>query len=104
MIIYLILGVGPKPVSAGDTKGKGKTGTKGPQPGDIGFLKLNLLNTPLSYNDGRKSISVKYDYCSFSSGVLSFVIKFILIRLFRLGGKKRDVHRDDVTCIQSGGV
>ena len=38
-IIYRFnLGVGPKPVSSGDTKNKGKVGSKAPQPGDIGIV------------------------------------------------------------------
>ena len=67
--IYIYLGVGPKPVAVQDTKTKGKNGGKGgPQPGDVGFFKLGLLNTPQNHNDGTKVISVKYDYCSFNSG------------------------------------
>ena len=37
----------------------------------LGFFKLTLLNTPLAYNDGDKMIQVKFDYCSFSSGMFS---------------------------------
>ena len=51
-----------------NTKAKGKNGGKGPQPGDVGFFNLGLMNTPQNFNDGSKIISVKYDYCSFNSG------------------------------------
>jgi hypothetical protein len=37
----------------------------------LGFFKLTLLNAPLAYNDGDKMIQVKFDYCSFSSGMFS---------------------------------
>ena len=80
-------GVGPKPVATCDTKSRGKVSAKGPSPGDIGkyyflvlkmlitrtiyvlgFFKLTLLNSPMAYNDGERSVQVKYDYCSFNSG------------------------------------
>jgi hypothetical protein len=37
----------------------------------LGFFKVTLLNTPLAYNDGEKTVQVKFDYCSFSSGTFS---------------------------------
>lgn len=54
-------------MSIGDTKNKGKVGSKASRPGDIGFLKLGFANNPTSYKDGKKIVQVKYDYCSFNS-------------------------------------
>ena len=49
----------------------------------LGFFKLTLLNSPLAYNDGDKSVQVKFDYCSFNSGMfsirLSYKIKYHII-------------------------
>ena len=36
--------------------------------GGVDRVKLTLLNSPMAYNDGERSVQVKYDYCSFNSG------------------------------------
>ena len=42
----------------------------------LGFFKLTLLNSPLAYNDGDKSVQVKFDYCSFNSGMFSIRLSY----------------------------